>query len=227
MDKKELDKGHIAYFIYPLINESENFNLKNLNQSYKELQQIFSDYTVGLVHSQLPEEEKQNNMDLLLKGEIQVLAATSVVEVGLDIPNATVMVIEHADRYGLSTLHQLRGRIGRSDKQGYLFLAANSDISERAKQRLQIMREENDGFKIAEKDLLMRGPGEFLGIRQSGLPDFKIADLARDAGLFLKAKQDAAELIEKNEHFSKNDHDMVKWVLEHRFENADLSVLSG
>ena len=225
--KKELDKGNVAYFIYPLINESENFNLKNLSQSYQELQKIFSEYSIGLVHSQLSDEEKQNNMDKLLKGDIQVLAATSVIEVGIDIPQATVMVIEHADRYGLSTLHQLRGRIGRSDKQAYLFLVANNDISERAKQRLKIMREENDGFKIAEKDLLMRGPGEFLGIRQSGLPDFKVADLTRDAKLFLKAKQDVTELIEKNEYFSQRDHDLVKWVLEHRFENIDLSVLSG
>ena len=162
--------------------------------------------------------EKERIMGEFKGRNIQILVATSVVEVGVDVPNASVMVIEHAERFGLSQLHQLRGRVGRSDHQSYCILMADYRRSEDAKRRLAVMVETTDGFKIAEEDLSLRGPGEFLGTRQSGLPPFRIANLARDVGILSKAREAAFRMIEKDPKLSLPDHRRIKEVLLARWE---------
>ncbi|MFN3921653.1 MAG: ATP-dependent DNA helicase RecG [Caldimicrobium sp.] len=198
--KKELRKGHQAYVILPLIEESEALNLKALLTYGEELKNsIFSGFKVELLHGKMSSSEKEKIMQAFKRGDIQVLISTTVVEVGVDVPNATVMVIEHAERFGLSQLHQLRGRVGRSDKQSYCFLIAyNISFQSEAYKRLLILCQTQDGFKIAEEDLKLRGPGEILGTQQSGFLEFKKADPVKDIDLLLMAKEAAFELIKKS-----------------------------
>ncbi|MFN3504773.1 MAG: ATP-dependent DNA helicase RecG [Caldimicrobium sp.] len=198
--KEELNKGHQAYVILPLIEESENLNLKALLTYGEELKNtIFKDFKVEILHGKMSSVEKEKIMQAFKRGEIDVLISTTVVEVGVDVPNATVMVIEHAERFGLSQLHQLRGRVGRSEKQSYCFLIAyNISFHSDAYKRLQILCQTNDGFKIAEEDLKLRGPGEILGTQQSGFLEFKKADPVKDLDLLLLAKEAAFELIKKS-----------------------------
>jgi ATP-dependent DNA helicase RecG len=198
--KKELQKGHQAYVILPLIEESEALDLKAVLTCGKELQEkIFPDFKVGLLHGKMPSQEKERVMQAFKRGELDVLVSTTVVEVGVDVPNATVMVIEHAERFGLSQLHQLRGRVGRSEKQSYCFLIAYKvSFQSEAYKRLQVMCRTNDGFKIAEEDMHLRGPGDIFGTQQSGFLEFKRADPVRDIDLLLMAKESAFELIEED-----------------------------
>lgn len=198
--KKELRKGHQAYVILPLIEESEALNLKALLTYGEELKNsIFTGFKVGLLHGKMSTFEKDKIMQTFKRGEIEVLISTTVVEVGVDVPNATVMVIEHAERFGLSQLHQLRGRVGRSEKQSYCFLIAyNISFQSEAYKRLQILCQTQDGFKIAEEDLKLRGPGEILGTQQSGFLEFKKADPVKDIDLLLMAKEAAFELIKNS-----------------------------
>ena len=193
--KKELDEGHQAYIVYPLIEESETLSAKAATIEAEKLKNgVFANYKIGLLHGKLSSIEKDIVMNAFKEGKYDILVSTTVVEVGVDVKNATVMMIENAERFGLSQLHQLRGRVGRSSLQSYCLLVSTSK-NEETRQRLGIMEETNNGFVIAEKDLQIRGPGEFLGVRQSGLPDFSIADITKDVKILEMARKDAFEIV--------------------------------
>ena len=194
--RKQIAAGHQAYVVYPVIAENEENELKAAIKMYRELSSnIFADLKVGLLHGRLDAELKEQVMRMFQRGELQILVATTVIEVGVDVPNATVMVIEHAERFGLAQLHQLRGRIGRGGAKSYCILMTGGKVSEDALRRLDAMVKTNDGFKIAELDLELRGPGEFFGTRLAGLPSFRVANLIRDAQLLEAAKREAAAVI--------------------------------
>jgi len=194
--RKQIAAGHQAYVVYPVIAENEESELKAAIKMYRELSgKIFADLKVGLLHGRLDGELKEQVMRMFQRGELQILVATTVIEVGVDVPNATVMVIEHAERFGLAQLHQLRGRIGRGGAKSYCILMTGGKVSEDAQRRLDAMVKTNDGFKIAELDLELRGPGEFFGTRQAGLPSFRVANLIRDVQLLEAAKREAAAVI--------------------------------
>jgi ATP-dependent DNA helicase RecG len=197
--RDELSAGHQAYFIYPLVNDSEAEGFTQLKSAVAEAENlqhaIFPEYKVGLLHGQMRPDEKARIMDQFQRREIHILVSTTVVEVGVDVPNATIMVVEHAERFGLSQLHQLRGRVGRGAQQSYCFLFTHAKTGEITTMRLDVLESTNDGFKIAEADLEIRGPGEFLGTRQSGGLPFRMAHLVRDREWLLRARDDAAELL--------------------------------
>ena len=217
--RHELAAGRQVYVVYPLIEESEKLDLKNATAMCSEMKEIFEpDFRVELLHGRMSGDEKERVMEEYKAGNIGVLTATSVVEVGVDVPNASVMVIEHAERFGLSQLHQLRGRVGRSEYQSYCILMADYKRSEDAKRRLGIMVETTDGFKIAEEDLSIRGPGEFLGTRQSGLPPFRIANLARDIGILSQARKAAFDLIDSDSELESSGNAKIRAVLMSRWE---------
>ncbi len=192
---KELSNGRQCYVVYPLVEESEKVDLADATQGVQRLQEIFKDYRVGLLHGRLKAEAKEAVMEEFRAGRIQILVCTTVVEVGVDVANASVMVIEAAERMGLSQLHQLRGRVGRGSAKSYCFLLAGYARSKDASDRLAVMERSNDGFEIAEKDLELRGPGEFLGTRQSGIPELAVANLARDAALLAVAREEARRIL--------------------------------
>jgi ATP-dependent DNA helicase RecG len=199
--RKQVAKGHQAYVVYPVISENlldeKNDNeVKAAVKMYRELSgQVFSDLKVGLLHGRLDAELKDQVMRMFQKGELQILVATTVIEVGVDVPNATMMVIEHAERFGLAQLHQLRGRIGRGAAKSYCVLMTGGKVTEEGQRRLDAMVRTNDGFQIAELDLELRGPGEFFGTRQAGMPSFRVANLIRDAQLLEAAKREATAVI--------------------------------
>ena len=192
--KKYLDQGRQAYIIYPLVEESEKVDLQSCIDAYEELRKIhFKEYSLALLHGKMPSNDKDRIMSEFKSGKIQLLIATTVVEVGIDVPNATVLLIEHADRYGISQLHQLRGRVGRGEHESFCILLTSDKVSEEASVRLNAMTESTDGFHLAEVDLKLRGPGELLGLRQSGLPDFKIADFEKDEDLIVQTREDVID----------------------------------
>jgi len=194
--RKQVAAGHQAYVVYPVIAENEESELKAAIKMYRELSgKVFSDLKVGLLHGRLDADLKDQVMRMFQKGELQILVATTVIEVGVDVPNATVMVIEHAERFGLAQLHQLRGRIGRGAAKSYCVLMTGGKVTEEAQRRLKAMTDTNDGFKIAELDLELRGPGEFFGTRQAGMPSFRVANIIRDAQLLEAAKREAAWVL--------------------------------
>ena len=193
--KQEVDSERQAYIVYPLIDESETLSAKAATIEAERLQnEVFPQYKIGLLHGKLKNDEKDEVMKEFKEGKFDILVSTTVVEVGVDVPNATVMVIENAERFGLSQLHQLRGRVGRNSLQSYCVLITSSR-SQETRERLGIMTETNDGFVIAEKDLQLRGPGEFLGTRQSGLPDLIISDIVRDAKILEIARNEAIDFV--------------------------------
>ncbi len=193
--KEQIEQGRQAYIVYPLIDESETLSAKAATEEAKNLQEnVFPQYKIGLLHGKLKSDEKDEVMNDFKDGKYDILVSTTVVEVGVDVPNATVMVIENAERFGLSQLHQLRGRVGRSNLQSYCILITGSKKPE-TMERLGIMTQTNDGFVIAEKDLQLRGPGEFLGTRQSGLPDLIISDIIRDAKILELARNEAIDFV--------------------------------
>ena len=194
--RKQVTAGHQAYVVYPVIAENEESELKAAIKMFRELSgRIFSDLKVGLLHGRLEAELKDQVMRLFQKGELHILVSTTVIEVGVDVPNATIMVIEHAERFGLAQLHQLRGRIGRGAAKSYCVLMTGGKVTEEGQRRLDAMVRTNDGFKIAELDLELRGPGEFFGTRQAGLPSFRVANIIRDAQLLEAAKLEAASVL--------------------------------
>ena len=194
--RKQVAKGHQVYVVYPVIAESEETELKAAIKMYRELSgKIFSDLKVGLLHGRLDADLKDQVMRMFQKGELQILVATTVIEVGVDVPNATVMVIEHAERFGLAQLHQLRGRIGRGAAKSFCILMTGGKVTEEGERRLDAMVRTNDGFQIAELDLELRGPGEFFGTRQAGLPNFRVANLIRDRQLLELAKREVAAVM--------------------------------
>ncbi|PLX91632.1 MAG: DNA helicase RecG [Desulfuromonas sp.] len=193
--KQQLDKGHQVYFVYPLVEQSEHSDLQAATDAFKSLQNALGDsYRGGLLHGRLHARDKEAVMQLFKQGELDYLVATTVIEVGIDIPNASVMVIEHAERFGLAQLHQLRGRVGRGAAKSYCLLVQSDQCSEEGRKRLKIMEGSNDGFVIAESDLELRGPGEFLGTRQAGIENFRVANLLHDADILELAREDALEL---------------------------------
>lgn len=205
--KQEVESGRQAYIVYPLIDESETLSAKAATIEAEKLQQeIFPQFKIGLLHGKLKNDEKEEVMKDFKDGKYDILVSTTVVEVGVDVPNATVMVIENAERFGLSQLHQLRGRVGRSSLQSYCVLITSSR-SQETRERLGIMTETNDGFVIAEKDLRLRGPGEFLGTRQSGLPDLIISDIVRDAKILEIARNEAIDFVK---NYNIDDFPMLK-----------------
>jgi ATP-dependent DNA helicase RecG len=193
--RKQVAAGHQVYVVYPVIEENEETELKAAIKMYRELGRMFADLKVGLLHGRLDSDLKDQVMRMFQRGEIEVLVATTVIEVGVDVPNATVMVIEHAERFGLAQLHQLRGRIGRGAAKSYCILMTGGKVSEDGEKRLDAMVRTSDGFQIAELDLALRGPGEFFGTRQAGMPSFRVADLIRDRQLLEAAKREAAAVI--------------------------------
>lgn len=222
--KQELDKGRQAFIIYPLIEESEKLDLKSLEENYDKLREtIFNEYKMGMIHGRQPQYIRDEQMQAFKNRQLDILVATTVIEVGIDIPNATVMIIEDAQRYGLSQLHQLRGRIGRGTEQSYCILLARN-LDETSRERLTTFCDTNDGFLIAEKDMEIRGPGEFFGTRQSGIISFSVTDLNRDRDILEKARSLAFQIIEKDpnlrntehktifEYFTKNYRDAIKYI---------------
>jgi len=194
--RKQVATGHQVYVVYPVIAESEETELKAAVKMYRELsEKVFADLKVGLLHGRLDADLKDQVMRMFQKGELQILVATTVIEVGVDVPNATVMVIEHAERFGLAQLHQLRGRIGRGAAKSYCILMTGGKVTEEGERRLDAMVRTNDGFQIAELDLELRGPGEFFGTRQAGMPSFRVANLIRDRQLLELAKREAAAVV--------------------------------
>jgi ATP-dependent DNA helicase RecG len=217
--KTQIKDNGRAIFVYPLIEDSDKSGFKSLESEYKKIKEIYGQSGAGFIHSRLSSEEKNTIMESFKSGEIKILTATTVVEVGIDVPEANVIVIENADNYGLSTLHQLRGRVGRNNKQGYMVLIADeAGLTEDGKKRIDIMTHENDGFAIAEEDLLLRGPGDFLGSRQSGLPDFKFADIRSDLEILKEASEDAEELFQYDGDLSKTENLNTKAGFLHRLK---------
>lgn len=216
--RRELAAGRQAYIVYPLVEESETSQLKAATEMISHLQRdIFPDYRVGLLHGQVPPEEKQERMATFRAGETHVLVCTTVVEVGLDVPNATVIAIEHAEHYGLSQLHQLRGRIGRGQHPSHCLLMVDEPD---ASDKLAILAETTDGFRIAEEDLRRRGPGEFLGTRQHGLPPLAIGDFTEDIQLLLEARHDAFALVEGDPTLAKPRHRLLRQAVYARHGSA-------
>lgn len=207
--KDQLAKGRQAYVIFPLVEENEKMDLKNATDSARTLEKEFAPYKVGLLHGRMKALEKETLMREFKSGEVKILAATTVVEVGVDVPQATMIIIEHAERFGLSQLHQLRGRVGRGADKSYCVLMTSYAQSDEAKERLQVMTETTDGFKIAEKDLILRGPGEFLGTRQSGLPGFRMANLVRDIDVLIQAREAAFGILKNDPRLLSPDNKLL------------------
>jgi len=219
----ELEKGRQAYFVYPLIEGGEE--LKDaVSMADRLAKDIFPKYKTALIHSKLPEEEKRQTMDDFRSGKIKIFAATSVVEVGVDVPNATCMVIEHAERFGLSALHQLRGRVGRGQDQSYCFLIFSDELTEDGKTRLKVMLENSDGFVIAEEDLKLRGPGQITGTEQSGYLVLGIANPVRDAEELVRAREDAFSILESDPNLLLANHRVIARVLEEAPPFSEVSL---
>jgi ATP-dependent DNA helicase RecG len=202
--KTEIDKGRQAYIIYPLIEESEKMDFEDLMQGYEQVKSFFPEprYNISMVHGRMPAEQKDANMHRFVQGETQIMVSTTVVEVGVNVANATVMLVESAEKFGLSQLHQLRGRVGRGSEKSYCILLTGSKVSNDARERIKIMCNTNDGFAIAEKDLELRGPGDIEGTRQSGLLNFKLASIVNDKGLLDLAKHHAEKLLSTDENLT-------------------------
>jgi ATP-dependent DNA helicase RecG len=193
--KKQIDEGRQAYVVYPVIEESETQAMKAAEQMYEHLsREVFPEIAVGLLHGRLGANEKEAVMQRFKGGELKILVSTTVIEVGVDVPNATVMLIEQAERFGLAQLHQLRGRVGRGAAQSYCMLVTEK-MNDAARQRIRTLVESNDGFYIAEMDLKLRGPGEFFGTKQAGLPSLRVANILRDTEILEIARREAVDFV--------------------------------
>jgi len=217
--RQVLRQGRQVYVVYPLIEESEKTDLRAATAMAEQLQrEVLPEFRVGLLHGRLKSNHKEHIMRAFSTGDLEVLVSTTVIEVGVDVPNATLMLVEHAERFGLAQLHQLRGRVGRSHHQAYCLLMADFPMSEEAKQRLQTLTEHDDGFMIAERDLEIRGPGEFLGTRQSGLPELRVAHLIRDQRVLAEARREAFALVAEDPHLSRPEHEGLRQALMNRWQ---------
>lgn len=210
--RDEIAKGRQVYFVYPLIKESEKLDFNNLLDGFEAISRSFPmpQYNVSIVHGQMKSEDKEFEMNRFVKGETQIMIATTVIEVGVNVPNASVMIIESAERFGLSQLHQLRGRVGRGAEKSYCILMTGDEISKDSKKRMQTMVRTNDGFEIADVDLKLRGPGDLLGTQQSGLLDLKIANLSKDGQVVAMARDVAKEVLSKDPTIELDEHKMIR-----------------
>lgn len=221
--RKEIQQGRQVYVVYPLIQESEKMDLKNLQEGFEYMQEAFPDCRISMVHGKMKPKEKEQEMQYFVSGETQIMLATTVIEVGVNVPNASVMVIENAERFGLSQLHQLRGRVGRGADQSFCLLISSYKISNETKKRLGIMVETNDGFEIAEADLQMRGPGDMDGLQQSGLPfNLKIANLAKDGAMLQFARDVALKILDADPDLNKVENQIFLKQLE-RLSRTDVN----
>lgn len=244
--REEIDRGRQAYFVYPQIGAGDADEeaaapgagsasgsvaaraARDAESAFRRLRdEIYPDLPVALIHSRVPEDEKVRAMAGFTEGRVRVLAATSVVEVGVDVANAACMVVEHAERFGLSTLHQLRGRVGRGSARSYAFLVYGDDLTPEGVERLKIMKETTDGFRIAERDLALRGPGELLGVRQAGFLRFRVADLARDAEALLSARDEARRILAEDPGFLRPEHAPIGKVLAGAPPFSDAGIVGG
>jgi ATP-dependent DNA helicase RecG len=210
--KEQIKRGRQIYIVYPLINESEKLDLKNLMDGFEHIQHDFPlpEYQVSVLHGRMKAADKEYEMKRFVERKTDILVSTTVIEVGVDVPNASVMIIENAERFGLSQLHQLRGRVGRGADQSFCILMSSYKLSNEGRKRLEIMVQTNDGFEIAEADLKLRGPGDIEGTKQSGVLDLKIANLARDTDLIAKTRQIAEAILERDPHLSKPENQVLK-----------------
>jgi len=242
--RDELDKKRQAYVVYPLVEESEKSDLQAAIQGAERLQnEEFKDFRVGLLHGRMKQTEKETVMADFMAGKIHLLVATTVIEVGVDVPNATIVMIEHAERFGLAQLHQLRGRVGRAGYQSYCLLMAatlgrhriplgkwptgNQESASLVKERLEALVRSNDGFEIAEEDLRIRGPGEFFGFRQWGMPEFRVANIVRDGDLLQLARSEAFSLLKQDPQLSAPAHQRIKEMMLRKWEKRlDLGSVS-
>jgi ATP-dependent DNA helicase RecG len=215
---KEIRLGRQVYVVYPLIEGSEKLDYKNLEEGFEVFKDVFSEYKVGMVHGRMKAPEKEEEMRKFISGETHILMATTVIEVGVNVPNASVMVIESAERFGLSQLHQLRGRVGRGAEQSYCILVSSYKLSNETRKRLEIMVQTNNGFEIAEADLRLRGHGDFDGTRQSGMGiDLKIANLASDGQILQYARDIAQQIVDEDPTLSLPSHQSLKEQIQHLF----------
>lgn len=226
--RNQIGEGRQVYIVYPLIQESEKSDLKNLEDGYLHICEAFSEFKVSKVHGKMKPAEKEAEMQRFLTGETQIMVATTVIEVGVNVPNASVMVIEDAERFGLSQLHQLRGRVGRGADQSYCVLVTGYKLSEETRKRIDIMTQTNDGFEIAEADLKLRGPGDLEGTQQSGVAfDLKIADIARDGQLLQYVRDIAEHILDEDPEGTKPENQIIwQQLKEIRKKNVDWSVIS-
>jgi ATP-dependent DNA helicase RecG len=209
--RKQLEEGRQVYVVYPLIEESEKLDLKNLEEGYKHICEVFPEYTVCKVHGRMKPKEKDDEMRRFVQNEAQIMVATTVIEVGVNVPNASVMIIESAQRFGLSQLHQLRGRVGRGADQSFCILITPYELSKDTRKRIDIMVESNDGFEIAEADLKLRGPGDLEGTQQSGVAfNLKIADLVRDGEIVTFAREMADFVLENDSELALPHNQLLK-----------------
>ena len=225
---REIEAGHQVYIVYPLVKESEKLDLKNVQDEYVHLQEVFPQYRISMVHGQMKASEKDAEMQRFVSGETQILVATTVIEVGVNVPNASVMIIQNAERFGLSQLHQLRGRVGRGAEQSYCILVSNFKLSAETRKRLQIMTETNDGFEIAEADLRLRGPGDLEGTQQSGIAfNLKLANLGRDGQLVQLARDTASYVLDADPDLLAPDNILLRQHLQElKKEHKDWSQIS-
>jgi ATP-dependent DNA helicase RecG len=214
--RSQIKLGRQIYMVYPLIKESEKLDFHNLMDGFEAVSRSFPlpEYKVSIVHGQMKSEEKDFEMQRFIKGETQIMVATTVIEVGVNVPNASVMIIESAERFGLSQLHQLRGRVGRGADQSYCILMTGFELSKESKKRMQTMVQSNDGFEIAEVDLKLRGPGDLMGTQQSGLLDLKISDLRKDGQIVILAREAARKLIQEDPKIEQKEHDRINQTIE-------------
>lgn len=226
--RSEIDKGRQIYVVYPLIEESEKLDYESLMAGYEQVKAWFPDsrYRIAMVHGRQPAEERERNMQRFASGEAHILVATTVIEVGVNVPNASVMIIESAERFGLSQMHQLRGRVGRGAEQSYCILLTGNKISEESRMRLHTMTQTANGFIIAEKDMELRGPGDIYGTRQSGLMKFKLADIVQDGELLARTRAAAQQLMETDPHLEQPEHQPLRHVLTARMHQGNWSRIS-
>jgi ATP-dependent DNA helicase RecG len=210
--KEEITKGRQAYIIFPLIEESEKLNYENLMKGYEEVKAFFPEpkYWISMVHGKQTQQVKEENMRRFVTGDTQIMVSTTVIEVGVNVPNASVMVIESAEKFGLSQLHQLRGRVGRGAEQSFCILLTGSKLTNDARERLKIMTATNNGFEIAEKDLELRGPGEIEGTRQSGVLNFKLASVVTDKPILEAARNEVERLLDDDPQITSAENLLLK-----------------
>ena len=226
--RQQINQGRQVYIVFPLIKESEKSDMKNLEEGFEVLREVFPEYHMSKVHGKMKPKDKEIEMQKFVSGETQILVATTVIEVGVNVPNASVMVILDAQRFGLSQLHQLRGRVGRGAKQSYCILVTKVELAEETRKRIDIMCDTNDGFKIAEADLKLRGPGDLEGTQQSGIAfDLKIADIARDGQIVQLAREEAQKIIDDDPECKKDIYSIL-WnrLKELRKTNINWSAIS-